>query len=337
MKIHLLLIGLLCLSSVSLASPVPSRRINGLLRFIANQEGLRDLALYTLISRRCNRYLPWDRQGACRDAVKKQIDLLDYDIIFTHPGLIPPKDTWSPDAFVFIAFKKTLIETLSDPKTTTYLEMLKKGLNDVLLGTNPGFNIWDASVTFYKTPLAAAKVISALFQDTSLVKLHLAYLEKSRIRGRHSFDSNKESLSRIIDTINQILDYSEDHYRGLFYPHPLREKLTRNIYHFYVPLYLAMALKHKGVREENALAAPMLLNLTYEFVTMAPDYRYLVNDPYSLDPDTNRGTIKDIFTGSCGTTFGLGRMVPANYFSLLQSAFKASTATGVDLILHSAY
>lgn len=329
-----LLFSLFVINSYGSADPVPDR-INGLLRFIANYSILRDGALYHLIVRRCNRYLPHGERSACREALKRQIELLDYDLVFNEEKKIPPKDSWSPDAFVFIAFKKTLISTLSDPRTTVYLDEIKQGLNDFLTGADPKFNIWDKTLAFYKSPLAAARVIAALFQDTSIIKLHLAYLEKTGVRGRMAFDTNRDRLAKVIDTINMILDYSENNYRSLFYPRSLREHLYRNIYHFYVPLYLSMALAAERVPARYALTAPMMMTLTYEFITIAPDYRYLLKDPERLDAVKHVDTLRDIFAGFSGASFGLGKIVVPGMYVLMNESFTRSTEDGVNFLLHS--
>lgn len=314
----------------------PTDRINKLLRFIANSSMLREGALYYLIAHRCNRYLSYDESFYCRQALKKQIAILDYDIVFTDEKKVPPKDAWGPDAFVFVAFKQTLISTLSDPRTTLYLNEIKQGLNDFLSGANLNFNIWDNTLAFYGSPLLAARTIAALFQDTSTIKLHLAYLEKTGTRGKLAFDENRGRLSEIIDTINLILDYSENNYRDLFYPAPLRDQLYRNIYHFYVPLYLAMALAADKTPYQFALAAPMMMTLTYEFVTLAEDYRYLWKDPARLDVIHDIDSLKDIFAGFSGGAFGIGRNVAPGHFVLMKESFNRSTEEGVNFLLYSA-
>lgn len=311
-------------------------RVNRLLRFIANQSSNRDTALYTLIAKRCNRYLPFSEEHNCRSAVKKQIELLDYDIIYNDKKQYPPKETWSRESFVFIAFKKKLIDILSDPDTSIYLDKMRLGLSDYLTGANPQFNIWDMTLAYYNSPLLAARTIAALFQDTSTVKLHLAYLERVRPQGRMAFDSNLERLSKVIDSINLILDYSEDNFRSLFYPSPFREHLKKNIYHFYVPLYLSMAMAAGGMDLEHALMAPMMLTITYEFITLAPDYSYLLRDPERLDPVQTASTLRDIFAGYCGANFGIGKNISPDFFVQMRESFAKSTADGVELLLHSA-
>ena len=121
-----------------------------------------------------------------------------------------------------------------------------------------------------------------------------------------------------------------------FYPHPLREHLNRNIYHFYVPLYLAMALEAEGRPRKYALAAPMMLTLTYEFVTMAQDYRYLMKDPARVGAKNNLHTLKDIFAGFSGANFGIGKIIPGSFFSRVSESFGHSTQEGVSLLLNPA-
>jgi hypothetical protein len=313
-----------------------ARRVNQLLKFIANYGSIRNLGLYGLISPRCARYLTFSDAHSCKAAVKRQIEILDYDIIFTnkHHKQIPARDAWTPEAFVFVAFKKTLVNTLSDPRTEKYLELIKEGLNGYLIGATPNFNIWELTLEYYGHPLIAAKTLAAIFQDTSEVKLHLAYLERSKVRGRGPYENNRERLSQLIDMITVVLDYRENSYRELFYPKALQGELYRNVYHFYVPLFLSMTLKAEGRDFKDAHRAPMLLTMTYEFVTSAQDYRYLLADPLWLP--ANSSSIKDIHAAYVGARFGLEKSTPSNTFSLIKEAFTRSTQVAADFLLHLA-
>lgn len=337
MKNYYFLIILLIVTNSLYGSPnTAPKRVNGLLRFIAHSANdLRDNRLYGLIAKRCNTYLPSGEKEICRRTVKRQIEILNYDLIFTASKKISNRNSWGPESFVFVAFKQSLISILSNPRTTTYLDRLKVGLNDFLTGKNPHFNIWEETLAFYNSPLIAAKTIAALFQDTSTVKLHLAFLERSGTRGRQSFDANRERLSRLIDTINLILDYNENNYRSLFYPNPIRKHLNRSLYHFYVPLYLSMALAHEKIPHKYALVAPMMMTLTYEFITMAPDYRYLLRDPARVDPIKHASTLRDIFACFSGASFGLKTNVAPGMYKMMRESFSRSTEDGVDFILQS--
>jgi len=309
-----------------------SKRFNQLFRFVAKHAITRDVALYTLLANRCSRYVSFPEKLDCKFAVGEEIALLDYDIHFPDARL--EQDKWNMDSFFFIAFKKTLIETLSSKKTTEYLTLLSQGLSDFLTEANPNFNIWEMSVNFYNSKLIAARTIAALFQDTSLVKLHLGYLAKTHPHGSEVFQNNMEYLSMAIDTINMILDFNEDYYRTLFYPKSLQAKLKRSIYHFYVPLYLSMELKARGYSTRSAIHAPMMLTLTYEFITSASDYRYLFKDPEYLDPASS-SSIFDIFAGFSGATFGVDKSFPLLTIPQLQKSFARSTKEGVSLLLQS--
>jgi len=340
MKTKNFILAIIVLLSTVFASANPhsvneksSRRMNKLLKFIAKNAITRDVALYALLSQRCYRYVDSAYVADCQLAVAEQIRVLDYDVHF--PGDKKNSDeVWDMDSFVFIAFKKNLIDLLSSKKTSLYLDQMAQGLSDFLTGTNPQFNIWEMSQSFYLSDLQAAKVIAALFQDTSIVKLHLAYLQQTQIIGGETYKANFERLSRVIDSINLILDYSEDNYRTLFYPKSLQAKLTRNLYHFYVPLYLSMALKAEGVPSRHALVAPLMLTLTYEFITMAPDYRFIFKDPAFLDPRISTSTIYDIFSGFCGAAFGVGKNPSEKLHIYLSESFSVSTKEGVNLLLY---
>lgn len=313
------------------------RRSNGLLRYIAEHQGVRDFALSSVIGKRCDRYMQPADQVPCRDAVKKMIQLLDYDVIFSDDKIRNPhartEDTWAPSSFVFVAFKQNLIFLLNNPRTTVYLNDLNQQLYRYMSNQAARPNIWDITLTHYKTPYMAAMIMATLFQDTSLMKLHLAYLDKVGARGSANFQGNKELLSRVIDTINYILDASEEHYRELFYPDEIVKNLNRNIYHFYVPLFLAMALEKEGVRKNHAYAASLMLTLTYEFMTSVRDYRYLYADPERVDPVRNLSMIKDIFGGYCGSNYGVRGGNFNKNFEVIRESFARSTADSVELLL----
>ncbi len=330
-------ISLLCASlllfSFTLGASVHSadRRSNLLLKFISQLGGPRDFALHQVIGTRCNRYLPQSRKEACRLGVKKLIAVLDYDVIFSDNILPPwnPNNTWTPSSFVFVAFKTILIDLLSNSVTEVFLDDLNEELYRFISGTKRELNIWSVTKKYFQTDHDAARVMAALFQDTSSRKLHLAYLETAGTEGSEQFQSNKELLSRVIDTINLVLDLSEDNYRMLFYPRELQQDLNRNIYHFYVPLYLAKALAASGQPEDIAFAAPLMLTLSYEFVTASQDYRYLFSDPDSV---TLVSKVKDIYAGYAGTKLGTRGMgfIP---FENVRSAFERTSREGVTLLL----
>ncbi len=329
---YLIALILICISFNSYSAlnkqEIAARRFNKLFRFIAKHTLTRNIALQTLLSTRCSRYIDAWYETDCSDAVTEQIKILDYDIYFPiAPGTREP---WQTDSFVFVAFKKSLIQILSSKHTSIYLTELSKGLSGFLTGETPEFNIWEMSVAFFGSKLEASKMIATLFQDTSLVKLHLAYLDQTNTLGNETYFENFEKLSAVIDSINMILDYSEDNFRTLFYPKNLQSKLHRNLYHFYVPLYLSMALRARGVPEKYAIIAPMILNLTYEFITSSPDYRYLFDDPEKI---TSTGSITDMYAGFSGALYGANKKSYPVLLQLMMERFTKSTEDGVNLLL----
>ncbi len=307
------------------------RRSNGLLNFIISQEGLRDWGLGTLINNRCNRYMGyWDRTP-CKSAVKKMIQLLDYDMVVDERRITSNKNSkWTPGSFVFVAFKKNFITLLNTSKTQVYLRDLNEQLYLYLTGEISELNIWDLTLKHFKSTYMASMVMATLFQDTSAKKLHLAYLERAQVRGNALYHDNKEMVSRVIDTINLILDISESNYRKLFYPPEIYEHLNRNIYHFYVPLFLSMSLAKERVPVQYAYSAALMLTLTYEFITSANDYRYLYEDPQTI---TSVGKLRDIFGGYSGSNIGVRGMNFNKSFYLIQESFSRSTKDSVELLL----
>jgi hypothetical protein len=325
-----LLVLLLAFSPNIFAHNAPSRGTNPLLRFVAEVRILREIALYTLLEDRCARYLNNAEEESCFEAVDQKITLLDFDILLGKDKKTPVLlDKSNPGSFVFVAFKKDLLKLLSDQKTENYLRLINEEMSKFLTGQKRNTpNLWDLSLAFYGNEFEAARSLAVLFQDTSPVKLHLAFFEVSGQRSESAyFDSNREILSRTIDTINMVLNANGENFQALFYPKSAQSKLHGNIYHFYVPTYLSMALKKRGVPARFAFIAPLMMTLTYEFVTAGEDYRYLFADPETV----SEWSMGDIFTGYNGASFGTTRA--ALTFDEVKNAFSISTAKGVATLL----
>ncbi len=313
------------------------RRNNGLLQFVAAAEGPREYSVYLLISKRCERYLKGSAQDSCKQTVQRELELLDFDILMNQNSHTPIlQNALDPSSYVFVAFKKNLINLLSDSRTEAYLEELGDSLNRFLSGENRSLlNIWDLTVSFYQSEYEASKVLSAFFQDTSHKKLHLAYLDRAPIERGANFKKNRETLGQIINNVNLILDYNEDDFRTLFYPKQIKEQLNRTIYHFYVPMYLSRALEKEGRTKRDSLTAPLMLTLTYEFITSASDYRYVYSDPQSIDGNSANGLwkIRDITGGYWGALFGVNAIHWANDFAAIKNGFTKSSVDGVRALL----
>lgn len=334
MKSLITLVFALASLTVSADINVATSRSNKLLQFLVAQKGLRNIALHSVIGKRCSRYLPEHKKDACKYSVKKMIDILDFDMIVTDHKFAPTgTESWRPGSFVFVAFKKNLLTLLSQELTTTYLEDLNQRLYDYILGGKSRPNIWSVTKSHFKSDYMTAMVMASLFQDTSPMKLHLAWIERSRTRGNSFFTSNKELLDRVIDTINLVLDSSEDNYRALFYPEEIQKDLNRNIYHFYVPLFLAKDLERSArLKKEYAYTAAVLLTLSYEFITSSNDYRYLFADPKTI---TSLHKVKDIYGGYTGSNIGVRGMNFFKSFGVIRESFSKSTEDAVKLLLRS--
>ena len=239
---------------------------------------------------------------------------------------------YEPQAFIFIAFKTTLIDLLGKESTTVYLNDVLEKLNRYLTSESREVNLWNLTLAHYTSEKQAAKVIAALFQDTSAAKLHLTYLERSERQTSEVYKTNKALLERTIDNINMVLDYNPDSFQELLYPEGIQKPLNRNLYHFYVPMYLGHALMDQGASSEMAYVAPMMMTLTYEFVTAAPDYRYIFSDPAKLDPKVHEWKIKDIYAGHQGAAMAVGKK-NVKSLDFLKSGFATSVAKTVKAML----
>lgn len=330
-KQMILFLFMLALGTNVFADTAPSRA-NPILRFVAEIRILRDLALYTLIEERCYRYMKRQELHSCLEAVDQKVTLLDFDILFDKARKTPVLlDQNNPSSFVFVAFKRDFIALLSEEKSERFLELVNSEMTRFLVGQEKSApNLWEIALRFYGSEFEAAKALAVFFQDTSPVKLHLAYLEMSGVQGNSSwFDSNRELLQRTIDTMNMVLDANGDNFQALFYPKAVQARLNRTIYHFYVPTYLSMALKKRGVPERFSYIAPLMMTLTYEFVTAAPDFRYLFKDPAKVS-DWSLG---DIFGSYNGISFASHRMGRTLSFEMIKREFETSTAAGVRALL----
>jgi hypothetical protein len=331
-----LLAGLLSFSAfASIHAPTATEkaRSNDILRFIAESGFLRDVALHSLINTRCERYAV-SKQVAndCSYSVAAMLDLLDYDLKIVQSQGTPNSNSWKPEAFVFIAFKKNFLELMKSPKTGKYLQKLNEELSAVIFNPTHKFSIWDFTIKFYGSEELATTVIASLFQDTSMLMLHVQYLDYIKYPGNNTYQANRTDLIQVIQLINQILDTSEDNFGHLFYPKQFQNKLNRSIYHFFVPLYLAQTLKSHGFSTLMSKTTPFMLTLTYEFITASEGYDYLFNDPAYLDSRKHDWKLKDIYGGYCGSHFAMKEKSFKN-FSDMSSRFDQSTVNSVKFLL----
>jgi hypothetical protein len=273
--------------------------------------------------------MPREKKIPCKEAVVSMVSLLDFDVVLTDDK-IKPNDNWTPNSFVFVAFKSNLLMLLNSKKSTKYLKELNGQLYTYLLGNNPSFNLWDFTKSHFKSDYLSSLVIAAFFQDTTIKKLHLAYLERTSLNGGEHFIENKELLSRVIDTFNLILDNSEDLYRPIFYPKEIQQNMNKSIYHYYVPMFLSRSLKEEGIKEDLAYVAPLLLTLTYEFFTSANDYRFIFFDPNTIRSSEK---VRDIYAGYCGANFGLKGLNFNKSFESIRSRFSISTEKAVQMLI----
>lgn len=284
----------------------------------------KNIFLFAVMSKRCERYLIVER-NSCEDAVNAMLKALDYDYIVLDKTEESPK--WLPKSFVFTVFKKDLIQSLSEHRTTLFLKDIETSIN-LYLSERREFNLWTLSLQHYQSPLEASRALATLFQDTSPRKLHLGFLEHSRARGRMNFQSNKVQLARVIDLINQLYDFDSEASHVL-YPPFVKEDLNRNIYHYYVPFFIAQKLRYRELPQRQTFLGPLMMTLSYEFITTTRNLDFVFTDPQTI---TNFGTQKDIMAGYLGAFFGSFRQNPIS-FPELQVLLQRSTQEGVSLLI----
>jgi hypothetical protein len=323
----LFMILAISLSLQSFASEGAALRPNPdpFLKLIARIPGVKQLGVYTIISQRCSRYLA-DKleRRACHSAVEKEVELLDFDF----------NDVY------FVAFKKHLLSLMSKSQTGDYLNKVQDELNRSLSGEKPmPKNLWQTSVEFYGDDFKAARSIAVLFQDTSIDRAHLGYLDHADIPKSKIFQENRELLERVLETMELIRSYSGNRFQEIFYPSEVRNELSHAIYHFYVPLFLAKELKKSGTKPRYAMMAPTFMSLTYEFMSVIDPHSFeeFFKDPERLDPKTPEGasSITDILTGATGARFGVSENAKVKSYDEIGAAFSNSSAGAVKLLLNN--
>lgn len=331
-KLSIMLILILMTFPLCYAQTIPGRSLHQLKLVALKNQQTNNFIFYTLIAKRCQRYMAPSDAFSCKEAVAEMIDLLDTDLLLPNSSINPESSIEGPKAFLFVAFKNNLIEQLSAPETTAYLKQLQIELNKYLTRETEEFNLWNNTLKFFHSTEKSAQVIATLFQDTSQSMLHVNYLERARIEGKHNFKQNKESLRATIEILNMVLEYQENNHLKLLYPADMKESLNKNLYHFYVPYYLSMALEKSSVNKSMAYVAPMLMTLTYEFITASSDYRYVYKDPETLDPSQHGWKIKDILAGHLGASRG-SRKKNIKTLMFLNGSFAQSTEKTVKALL----
>lgn len=306
---------------------------NSIMKYIMESWFFRDIALHTIINGRCERYAPRDVVDYCDEGVSSLLGILDYDIKVIESENPAPTSSWKPDRFVFIAFKKNLIEILKSAKSSKYLDELNGHLTKKIYSNSYDFNIREFTIKFYNSEPVANMVMAALFQDTSPLMLHLQYIDFVKIPGSATFHDNKEKLAQNILLIAQIMDSSVKIDGDLFYPREIGASLYKNIYHFYVPVYIAQTMKSMGYSEKVSRAVPFMMTLTYEFVTTNEDYTYLFEDPEFLDPKVHDWKLKDIYGGYTGSRYGAQAKTGMKSFSSMSTSFGKSTLKAVQDLL----
>jgi len=296
---------------------------------LGNLYGLQDIMIYAVIAKRCRRYMTIENEYPCKEAVATMLEELDTDVLIPNDK----SQLEAPGSFLFVAFKQDLISLLSDERTQDYLEFLNGQVNAYLTGALKKFNLWESSVSYYRSKKLAAKSIAVLFQDITPARLHLAYLEKAEIKIGAQFESNKVLLERSISNLNTLMDLQDKNYVKLFYPAKTQDPINRNFYHFYVPYYLYHQLLSRDISPEMSAAAPFMMTITYEFLTAAEDYRYVFSDPETLGSD-NIWKLKDIFAGYQGAFFGL-RAGQLSEFEEIAQMFSESTSQAVHYLLQN--
>jgi len=326
MKTIILTLSLL-LASSSFAQ-APAKRSNGLVRFIVENAYIRNLGLQSVMNARCKTYFNYFEGLYCQEIVGYMMGHLDIDMIIPEN-----KSMWRPSAFVFTAFKSDFVTILGSPQTSAFLRKANEELSQHLAYGDSDANLWELALSNYGDKYKAAQIMATLFQDTSNQRLHIGYLYLSKsIKKTQTFLRNKELLERLLTTIGMILDHREDEYQKIFYPRELKEELNRNIYHFYVPLYLSMKLKKMRVNNKFAVMAPFMMTLSYEFITYGRGADNLYSDPLVI---RREGTVKDIFGGYCGANYGVfGNRFHRNYNDLKSNLYRSTHLAIDELFRH---
>lgn len=275
---------------------INNETLDGLLRYIGSNDTLRLYAIHRLIDVRCHRYLSPQEADQCGEATLTMLRHLDFDIRFLD------ESSKTIPAFVFVAFEAQLIELLNQETTGQYLELLARKFEDQTFHSAVLFNLWDETLAFHDgNQLQALLKLAVLFQDTSTAQIHLEYLARRQVEGSRFFNPNVARLARVLEQIVRLQNEQPQLFNQIAYPAWIGASLNSSIYHYYVPWFLAAQLREQGTPPRFAGIAPLMLSITYEFITSRPDYRHLILDPQTVQ---QTWTMKDIYAGLSGATQG---------------------------------
>ena len=277
---------------------------------------------------RCQKYLKLP-SNQCANALSSMTKGIDFDVKFIMNTNHFP---WKMEHFIFLAFKKELLQILEQEKTRTYLEALKLQVDEIL-PNRPDFNLWTFTLDFYHNDLnKSLQIISILFQDISYAKMHLSFIASMDERHSNTFDINIDLLDQIINQIIGVQDYMPKSFQKYFYPPEIKAPLNPGFYHFYVMGYLAKTLQ-KTYSTKTAKNVPLLLSVTYEFVSNFNSVKYLVEDPKTYTQRDYAHSHKDIYAAYLGVNYFLGnKQVPLSQEAIGQK-FDRSVSEGIKQLL----
>lgn len=278
---------------------------------------------------RCQKYLKLP-SNQCANALSSMTNKIDFDVKFIMNTEHFP---WKMEHFIFLAFKKELMSTLDQEATLLYLEALKAQVDEILPNRPDYFNLWSFTLSFFKNDVdRSLQMIAILFQDISYAKMHLAFIASMNKRHSNIFQMNLDLLDHIIQQIITVQEYMPKSFQKYFYPKEIKAELNSGFYHFYVMGYLAKGLQ-KTYSTKVAKNVPILLSITYEFVSNFNSVKYLVEDPKTYTQKDHTHSHKDIYAAYLGVNYFLGTKKVSLSSTRMSQQFDLSVSQGIKQLL----
>lgn len=299
-------------------SNAPTAWAEETLRFFTQSNELQTLAITFAMTDRCRRYLPRDEDGPfqslstqlyCDRLVRDFVKTLDKKSI--HYQLPGEKRTYST-IMVFIEEFKSLLQ---QPLTLSYLEKLNSDLESSFYGLDT-FHLLQTTQIYSKDQSEVLQKIAVLFQDNSTTQSPRYWLMANPIE---KWSQNVPLTKKIVEKYEKVMDQLHDNYwaemghlgqkentSSDLYPKNMAQQqsyINGQLYHYYVPAYLAHKIKAKGHGPKQAFFAPFIFNYLYEVGFGASLLQRAFTEPKTI---TDEKTLQDIYSGYAGALLGAG-------------------------------
>ncbi len=233
-----------------------------------------------------------------------------------------------------VAFSKTLHELLEKPSTLQTLSNLKVMIDQASLYSQSSdkIDLMSALTDKVSNPPNALQLLAVLFQDVSPLRSHLAGLSQDKMT------QNSQIAQLNIQILNELITKFTSAEPGITCIPITQKELPKtciNMYHFFVPAYLAQQLRAQGISAGLAAFFPFLFNYFYEVASNTSPALTLVWEPRRM---TNEWSIFDMYLGYIGASRGAGLALEGQNlldFKTFKSLFLESPTHGLKEVVKS--